>query len=566
MYNFVYICIDAARNYPSPYSRKLGGYAGRPPIFDEFMKESIYFENAVCTAPSTIMSFSATFSGFPSGFLARNFIDFKFDHHVFDSLIKILQNNKYEIYSLIHYGYGRKFFKEMLLPIGKEFWPKGLQEDKEWKNEEVMALFENLTKMTALTTPFALVVHINVRWDREVSQKVRNIFKYLKDADAYDNSIIILCSDHGLPDPKRNISVGLARERGHDLIVTDDNILFPFCLKYPGCSPQSIKQFVSNLDIFPTVLDLLGLSYENKIGIPLEGMSLIPMINGENREIYDERMMLTECRFISQPYRTISLRGNDYKYVYYYDEDEEQFYDLHDDPEEEKNIISSELKDVQSAIQNYRRAFKKYEEELLNFHLKYLLNYFHQELQRETIKINNNDNILIFGSTDIEFTKALLTGISRKAPSANIYVVSRENLNRGSEKRLIKEEYSCNRELEEERKKIISWSSENISGEVDIVFLLMDDTTRTEIIKKMEKIVRKISSRIIYVNYNMEMSTKLKRRKIPFGSNPDIPLFIRKTYKWLGYHYYRRYWYLDDIKLFLNRLIPFLKLKTKRVD
>ncbi len=74
-HNFVYICLDGARNYSSPWSGKTGGGNGKPWIFDEFGKEAVDFKTAVCSAPSTLMSFSSTFSGFPCGYLARNFMD-----------------------------------------------------------------------------------------------------------------------------------------------------------------------------------------------------------------------------------------------------------------------------------------------------------------------------------------------------------------------------------------------------------------------------------------------------------------------------------------------------------
>lgn len=568
-YNFVYICLDGARNYPSPWSGKTGGGCGKPEIFDEFAKEAIDFKTAVCAAPSTLMSFSSTFSGFPCGYLARNFMDFKFDHLVFDSLIKILKMNNYQIYTLDEYEYARKVFKEMYFPIDQKYYPKDLREDKTWSNEEVLSLFDNLTKQLTLRTPFSLLVHINVRFDRNISQKVAHILNYLKKINVYDDSIIILCSDHGCPDPERNISNKLLREIGHDLILTDDNILFAFCMKYPGCSPKSIKTAVSSLDIMPTVLDLLGFSYENKIGIPLKGKSLLPLIEGENTKAFDDRIMLTEARFISQPFRRVSLRGNDFKYIYFYDEEEECFYDLRNDPKEENNVIESTSPDVQKTIQRYREEFKRYETDMLRFQHKYLLHSFQKEFDRlvnENTSLKNSHNILIFGSSDVEFAKALVTGINQRLPKANIYMISVNNIKRRDEMTLVKSELFSNDNFENNARKITEWCHAKIPDGVDTVFLLVDGSSKTDVIKKMQKTAKKISNKIVYINYNMEMNMQLKRRKISFGSNPDIPLFLRRVYKWIGFHYYRRKWYKDDIKLTLNRWIPFLHLKTLRKE
>ena len=570
--NFVYIVIDGARNSPSPWNDKeLGGTAGRPEIFDDFIKESVWFNNAVCAAPSTIMSFSSTFTGFPSCFLARNFADFKLDNTKFDSLINILKSNGYHIYTITPYSYGRKYFKDMLFPIDSKYWPKGTPANKNWSTETTMAVFDNVVKEKDLVSPFSLLIHLCVRWDRLVSDKVRKVLDYLKSIGEYDNSIIVLCSDHGLPDPKREIPINLLRNRGHDLILTDDNILIPLCIKYPGSPVRKIESVVSSLDIMPTILDLLNLSYSNKIDIDLKGKSLLPLIENSTSTGNDSRIVLTECRFISQSDRTVSLRGDRYKYVFFYDEPEvsnEQFFDLLKDPLELENIFNENDSIVFKEIERFRKEFKRYEEELHQFQHKYLVSEFSARFDcLFQDGIDSIQNVLVFGSCDVQFTKALLYGLNEKiSVSGSVDLISFGDFKRGEEASLIENELNLGKQDTLHKEQIKEWVKGCGNKRYDMVLVIMNDTGRYLFFRSLNNIARKLSKKVFFINLNMEISESFKKQKIPFGSNPDVPQFIRNVYKWIGSHYYRRYWYLDDIKLTLNRWIPFLHLKTFRKE
>ena len=118
--------------------------------------------------------------------------------------------------------------------IDKIYWPKGINNYKAWDNDAVSKMFYNLVD-GGLKQPFFLFIHINGRYDQEVSNRVKEIITTLETEGNYSESIIILNSDHGIPDPhpdrrkfyydwmiKNNIPMNR-----HDMIMTDDNILIP---------------------------------------------------------------------------------------------------------------------------------------------------------------------------------------------------------------------------------------------------------------------------------------------------------------------------------------------------
>ena len=96
------------------------------------------------------------------------------------------------------------------------------------------------------------------RGDKLINTLIEDHIKIIKDNGNSENSIIIINSDHGYPDPKA-IKTSNIIGKGHDLIVTEDNIKVPLLIKIPGIHPKEINTRVSLVDILPTISELLNL-------------------------------------------------------------------------------------------------------------------------------------------------------------------------------------------------------------------------------------------------------------------------------------------------------------------
>jgi arylsulfatase A-like enzyme/Flp pilus assembly protein TadD len=104
----------------------------------------------------------------------------------------------------------------------------------------------------------------------------------LKDERLYDDAVIVLTGDHGE-------SLGQHGELSHGFFAYNSAIWVPFIMKAPGIEPASFSQYVSHLDIFPTICDLIGV----KKPAFLQGDSLVPLMKGNrisDRTIYFESM------------------------------------------------------------------------------------------------------------------------------------------------------------------------------------------------------------------------------------------------------------------------------------
>ena len=224
-----------------------------------------------------------------------------------------------------------------------------------------------------LEEPFFLLAWYNCRGDPDTSVKVERDLGRLKEMGALDNCIFVMCSDHGYPDPSRGIGPQWFARQGltHDLVVTDDNILVPLLIRYPGCTPRRVTTPVSTMDLMPTILDLLGVVPSKEEGSCIQGQSLVPLMEGRPAPQLQGRKFRSDARFMMQTHRTTAIRGDRHKYVVRHDEAVEELYDLNEDPSESRNLIGeSSLGEV---ISEFRREFQRSEHEAVDSHLRYLL-------------------------------------------------------------------------------------------------------------------------------------------------------------------------------------------------
>ncbi|MBN1587876.1 MAG: sulfatase-like hydrolase/transferase, partial [Pirellulales bacterium] len=108
--------------------------------------------------------------------------------------------------------------------------------------------------------------------DRAIG-KLRNEIKTL---GIQQNTIFWYCSDNGaLPNVGNN-----GDRRGHKNRVYEGGLLVPAILEWPAkiTKPRKTDVPCSTCDIYPTILDIVGVHPENQP--PLDGVSLVPLIDG----------------------------------------------------------------------------------------------------------------------------------------------------------------------------------------------------------------------------------------------------------------------------------------------
>lgn len=150
-----------------------------------------------------------------------------------------------------------------------------------------------------------------------VDRGIARFYEELKKRGLFENSLVIITSDHAFP---MGAHGNYHLESGYH----EDSFRIPFFMTWPAkLAPQTIKKVASQMDVAPTILDLLSISEESS---NFQGGSIF---DGSSAPI-----------FLVQPYaKHFSVVRFPYKYRFFEDTQKEYVYDLVADPFEKNSII-----------------------------------------------------------------------------------------------------------------------------------------------------------------------------------------------------------------------------------
>lgn len=173
-----------------------------------------------------------------------------------------------------------------------------------------------------------------------MDENVGRILDYLDEHQMTDNTLIIFSSDNGM-----NMGHHGIWGKGNGTFpqnMFDTSVKVPFIISYPNHVPsgQVCQNLVSHYDIFPTLIDYLGLEV-SEIKQKLPGKSFSALLHGE--KCPDDH-----CVVIFDEYGPVRMiRNHEWKYVHRYPYGPNELYHLTEDPNEEHNLFfNDELTDV----------------------------------------------------------------------------------------------------------------------------------------------------------------------------------------------------------------------------
>ncbi|MDP8952075.1 MAG: sulfatase-like hydrolase/transferase, partial [Actinomycetota bacterium] len=149
---------------------------------------------------------------------------------------------------------------------------------------------------------------------------LQNLFDQYKELGLYEDTVFVLFGDHG---------EGF-KEHGRDMhgdTIWDEGLKVPLIIHDPQRFQDGERAtgLSSQIDILPTVLDLLGYRVEDG---EYPGYSLLDPIP-------EERTLMFSC--ITNRKCMASIKGY-MKYIYHYDDQPDEFFDLSKDPLEKQNL------------------------------------------------------------------------------------------------------------------------------------------------------------------------------------------------------------------------------------
>ena len=234
------------------------------------------------------------------------------------------------------------------LPVAEEDWAPFKDLDPQIPNPDYPDL--NVKRVKRMTREYLASV-------ASVDRNVGRLLQKLKQKQLDQNTIIIFSSDHGYnmghngiwhkgnghwvlnknPKPTANIPAG---QRPN---MYDNSLKIPTAVLWPGVTQpnQIVKQTVSNLDWFPTLLEMAQVSKPDTLTI--RGHSIVPLLKKGSQtewdnDFYAEYSTKHQSKTHMRMYRT-----PEWKLIRdFLNPSRDELYHLTEDPDEANNLINSQ--------------------------------------------------------------------------------------------------------------------------------------------------------------------------------------------------------------------------------
>ena len=183
---------------------------------------------------------------------------------------------------------------------------------------------------------------------------VGRLMNKLKELKIDENTLIFFLSDNGGPETKNFSDNGVLRGKKSD--PWEGGFRVPYAVRWPGKIPagSSYDKPVSSLDIFATITNLA--KSPTQAERPLDGVNLIPYLNGENSSTPHKHIYLR--KFDQGAY---ALRQGKYKLVIPAKGATPELYNLEQDISEKKNIASQ----YPEIVAELKKQLSKWDKQLI---------------------------------------------------------------------------------------------------------------------------------------------------------------------------------------------------------
>lgn len=378
------IVIDALRNDTVQDSIE-----NKTDAISDFADQAYNFKNAYSHTTYTVASISSTMLS--KFFMTRSDIDFI-------TLAEVLSANGYQ--TVVFNNFTKTFNFDFIIlgntkydtPFSKGF--NDVKKNKTWSRDDKTlhdkALTENVISYIndyKLEKPIFAYIHYsemhsvpstavfkNLITAESFSKdyqkayvselkKIQTLLTALKKYNRYENSIIIITTDHG----------EALKDHGdifHVFSLYQELVNIPLIIKMPGQQePEIIQMPVSLLDLYPTLLDNIGYDYTN---LNIDGQSFLPALKNEHIKphpvysavyLYKDPLVFAYNLYGQDEHYDKSIfevamidENNEWKFIYNIFFGFKELYNLKSDPTERNNLIDSHQQIAEQMLQKIQET------------------------------------------------------------------------------------------------------------------------------------------------------------------------------------------------------------------
>ncbi len=349
------------------------------PTINHLCKRGTIFTQAIATTSTTSPSVASIMTGcYPFAHGLRSLKGYKLNPGL-STLAEAFRSKGYRTYAMVtgpllrslglDRGFDEYLWRDSLCTLYSEWWAELIDHIQGLKTREPWFLFLHLWELhlpRQLLPAFNAPEYGHTKYERSLSCLDTRLGQILEIIDL-DSTIVILHGDHGegistslwhraLRRIMQLVGIGSSNrsiQLGHGHHVYEYLIRVPLILAGKGTFPEGkvIPKQVRQVDVFPTFLDILGISLSRQDSV--HGTSLMPLIHGEN---FDEAPAYIEAcgAVILDPDNWLAgLRTPEWKFIFAPNNPgtRPELYNLLADSRESLNLIETHV-DVAARLRN----------------------------------------------------------------------------------------------------------------------------------------------------------------------------------------------------------------------
>ncbi|NNE08776.1 MAG: sulfatase [Gemmatimonadetes bacterium] len=181
-----------------------------------------------------------------------------------------------------------------------------------------------------------------------VDRTIGDLFYWMEERGLFENTIVIVTADHGEEFYEH-------RSWKHGTSLFEELVAIPLFVHVPGAAPARSRDYVSMIDIAPTLLDLAG------IAIPeaYRGHSFAPLLRGDPRFEPRSEIFAELARAPGAEAQMLLVDGE--KVIQYWKPSREvvELYDLGEDPGEQSTMIARDSIRANALLQKLRDTIEE---------------------------------------------------------------------------------------------------------------------------------------------------------------------------------------------------------------
>ena len=187
-----------------------------------------------------------------------------------------------------------------------------------------------------------------------MDKSLGDIMDHLRELNIEDNTIVFFMTDNGQPsNAARNLPL-----RGHKLTPYEGGARVPAIVKWPGVTRAGsvCDEYFIIEDIFPTFLEMAGVSKYSQIGGKIDGVSIVPLLK-ETEGYPTDRAIFWHFphNYGTGRFHSVIRKGN-WKLIYFHADQRYELYNLKTDIGEANNLLD-EHRDVAKRLADELRRF-----------------------------------------------------------------------------------------------------------------------------------------------------------------------------------------------------------------